>query len=376
MKSLVLLLLSAILLSFSIQVFAQQVENLLLHYEFNNDFTDSSPNEHDGVGANGMFVEDYLGNPESALSANGVDTYVDIPQLNELEPGFPITVAVRAKFDFLDGTQIPFTTDYSLNNHSGVWIQSGENGSFKAAFGNAQGGFNSSSRRGKTTVNSFKPDTWYNIVAVFSGPNNIEIYVDCKLQEGSYSGAALNIGYTDQPGSLCRKRANPEFILPPYYFDGAVDDFKMWNVALTEEEILNLCEPPKYECPDFSANIGEPCEMDGQIGVLNIFCECILETDTTQSLECRITIPNVFTPNGDGRNDRFIPNIDCELSEYQMLIFNRWGNLVFRTTDINIGWNGRNSKQKITPGVYFYTIEFTPKSDMPNTTSGKITLLE
>lgn len=63
-----------------------------------------------------------------------------------------------------------------------------------------------------------------------------------------------------------------------------------------------------------------------------------------------IDVPNVFTPNSDGVNDRFEVNgIRCK----SLVIVNRWGNTVFGTTGI-INWDGANQNE----GVYFYKMEF------------------
>lgn len=53
-------------------------------------------------------------------------------------------------------------------------------------------------------------------------------------------------------------------------------------------------------------------------------------------------VPNSFTPNGDGTNDVFLPVITSgvDLGNYQLLIFNRWGQVVFSTTDPTMGWDG------------------------------------
>lgn len=51
-------------------------------------------------------------------------------------------------------------------------------------------------------------------------------------------------------------------------------------------------------------------------------------------------IPTAFTPNNDGLNDFFKPVIGGNLKRYQFNVFNRWGQVVFTTTEINKGWNG------------------------------------
>jgi gliding motility-associated-like protein len=67
-------------------------------------------------------------------------------------------------------------------------------------------------------------------------------------------------------------------------------------------------------------------------------------------------LPNVFTPNGDGANDLYIPFPYCFIESIEMQIYNRWGNLVFETTDPDINWDGKNLKgNDVAEGVYFYT---------------------
>jgi len=69
-----------------------------------------------------------------------------------------------------------------------------------------------------------------------------------------------------------------------------------------------------------------------------------------------IPIPNAFTPNGDGLNDSFKP-FPSLVTDYKMIIFNKFGEKVFESFDINIGWDGY-FKGKIVQDVYVYVIEF------------------
>ena len=75
--------------------------------------------------------------------------------------------------------------------------------------------------------------------------------------------------------------------------------------------------------------------------------------------EYALYIPNAFTPlTGNGLNDEFKP-YGYGIKEFKMMIFNRWGELVFTSKDLNIGWNGKkDGKEEISPlGVYAYFIE-------------------
>jgi len=68
-------------------------------------------------------------------------------------------------------------------------------------------------------------------------------------------------------------------------------------------------------------------------------------------------LPNVFSPNGDGFNDFFVPFPYRYIKDIDLKIFNRWGDVVFETTDPKINWDGKHMKSKAqcSDGVYFYT---------------------
>lgn len=70
--------------------------------------------------------------------------------------------------------------------------------------------------------------------------------------------------------------------------------------------------------------------------------------------------PNVITPNGDGLNERFKLNAlrDPCFDKFEIKIFNRWGKVVFESTDIFFEWDGKTkSGRDASDGVYFYMIE-------------------
>ena len=81
-------------------------------------------------------------------------------------------------------------------------------------------------------------------------------------------------------------------------------------------------------------------------------------TVTTCVDNCPIyELPNVFTPNTDGTNDLYIPLTPYRyVKDIDIKIYNRWGNLVFTTTEPSINWNGKdmNTDKPCPDGVYFY----------------------
>ncbi|HNO71406.1 MAG TPA: gliding motility-associated C-terminal domain-containing protein, partial [Bacteroidia bacterium] len=72
-------------------------------------------------------------------------------------------------------------------------------------------------------------------------------------------------------------------------------------------------------------------------------------------------VPNAITPgNKDGKNDMFLPvYAEIETKNYDMKIFDRWGNLVFHTTDIKKGWDGKYNDNKLQEDSYVYSIKYS-----------------
>jgi len=100
----------------------------------------------------------------------------------------------------------------------------------------------------------------------------------------------------------------------------------------------------------------------------------IVSIDTT---DCNgVFIPNVFTPNGDGKNDFFqviIKGAKC----YNIKIYNRWGVLVYEGGDALSGWNGIVQKSGLpaSDGTYYYIINYCNYENVPAKRDGFLTLI-
>lgn len=89
-------------------------------------------------------------------------------------------------------------------------------------------------------------------------------------------------------------------------------------------------------------------------------------------------IPNAFTPDGNGRNDIFIPVYSNIVSDgYELLIFDRWGNLVLQSNEPAEGWNGRfkNSGEMAQQDVYVYKVRYTDNLGRKYELMGHVTLI-
>ncbi len=91
---------------------------------------------------------------------------------------------------------------------------------------------------------------------------------------------------------------------------------------------------------------------------------------------CDLSVPNVFSPNGDGKNEFFHVVADG-YSDYHLLIFNRWGLKVFESKDHNILWNGKvnNTGNDAPDGTYYYIFTAIDYYKMPYQEHGFLTLI-
>jgi len=74
---------------------------------------------------------------------------------------------------------------------------------------------------------------------------------------------------------------------------------------------------------------------------------------------CNIDMPNAFTPNGDGKNDRFYPLNAVKSEQLELTIYNRWGQQIFKTNNWKQGWNGTMNGQPQPTGVYVWMLRYT-----------------
>ncbi len=76
--------------------------------------------------------------------------------------------------------------------------------------------------------------------------------------------------------------------------------------------------------------------------------------------ECDFYLPNAFTPNNDGLNETFHPVYYCDVNDYNLQIFNRWGELIYSTDNIEREWNGRFNSKAVAQGIYLYVVKYKP----------------
>lgn len=105
-----------------------------------------------------------------------------------------------------------------------------------------------------------------------------------------------------------------------------------------------------------------------------------LGTQTNASVEIKVAVcqdlyvPNAFTPDGDNLNDEFIVKGE-NIQDFTMTIFSRNGQLVFETSDIHKGWDGKVRGKMGEPGFYTYKINYTDSIGKSHEKKGQLLLL-
>lgn len=132
---------------------------------------------------------------------------------------------------------------------------------------------------------------------------------------------------------------------------------QLWNFAGMDSTGE---ESPDYTFPNTDSADYKVClTVTSDSGCINQQCQVI-----TVSGILSVFVPTAFTPNGDLLNDYFIPSIaGTEVSDYEFLVYNRWGNLVFSSNNPEIGWDGthRTSGDKLGADVFTWRMEFKNK---------------
>lgn len=88
-----------------------------------------------------------------------------------------------------------------------------------------------------------------------------------------------------------------------------------------------------------------------------------------------VFIPNAFSPNGDAVNDVFYVRSKGLQSIDFLRVFDRWGNLIFESKDVNVGWDGTYKGKMLAPGTYVYYLQATCSNGQAIMTQGNVALI-
>ena len=161
----------------------------------------------------------------------------------------------------------------------------------------------------------------------------------------------------------------------------AIDDLSLSKLELSIEDEIRICENQSIEIDLVSQIDNEllsSAEFSWNDGFIGPFRSFMPEGDLsiTATLDCgeipidisiviedcevNYYLPNVFTPNGDNRNDNFKIDIskNTSVSNFQLTVQDRWGNLIFITRSPERFWDGTFRSSPLASGQYFWRLNF------------------
>ena len=125
--------------------------------------------------------------------------------------------------------------------------------------------------------------------------------------------------------------------------------FYKWSIYHSSELIVTRNDK------DIRYTFSEPGSYRVVCSVNNATCASDSMEVTVAVAESYLAVPNVFTPNGDGKNDEFRVAYRS-LRDFHIWVYNRWGKLVYESTDPAKGWDGNINGRPAAEGAYFYVV--------------------
>lgn len=258
---------------------------------------------HDSVGNNDGTIYGAswtTGMIGGALSFDGVDDYVDVGNDNSLKPLLPVTLSAWIRLSSSGSTEYIMALDDQTSKYYGIWWYVRSAGDLAVGYGDG-GGRKIPDRRSKVGTTELEADTCYHIAAVVRGPTDMSLYIDGLEDGGTYSGSGGSLHYSSA-SSLIGMRHDSA-----YCFDGIIDDVRVYERALSDEEVWEVYQTglpvhPRMDVwPEtlvFYANEGGSNPAAQTISIRNIGAG-ILNYQITESCSWLEVDPNSGTSAGE-----------------------------------------------------------------------------
>lgn len=191
--------------------------------------------------------------------------------------------------------------------------------------------------------------------------------VICFNQSGSYTGSVsvtTNNGCTTQPAATPGVTVYPA---PHAAFDAnffettlIAPDFQLSNTSTGASQVYWTLGPDVYTTNTVLYSATKEGSWPVTLTAINTYgCRDSVTTLITVKPDFTFYAPNAFTPNQDINNESFLPmGVGWKDNTYQLSIFDRWGSLIFSTSDVYKGWNGRlKNNDAVQQDLYVWKVE-------------------
>jgi|GEM_PF-3925436 len=184
-----------------------------------------------------------------------------------------------------------------------------------------------------------------------NSPNSLTLVAEISLGE-CYSSDSLEILVQEVPSvdniNICYGNNLMELLNPNWVYSGNSEELIFIENSGTYTFTENL------DCGTISFDV-------------NVFVE---------ECDCQVYVPNAFTPNLDQVNPVFGPETVCQFDHYLFQIFNRWGELIFESTEADMKWPGTYKRNMVQDGIYTWRIKYsTLNNPVTEQLTGHVTVL-
>jgi len=173
-----------------------------------------------------------LGKLGQGMSFNGTSSNIAIANNSSLKPSLPVTLSAWFRTEDAGVRQNIITTD-TVSPYYGIWLQVSTTGKISISYGDG-GTPGPESRRTKDGATTLSANTWYNVTVVINGPTDINIYLNGVDDGGTYSGTGDALTYSTGEMFIGQASASNSV------FDGSIDEVRMYNRALSADEVTRL----------------------------------------------------------------------------------------------------------------------------------------
>lgn len=276
-------------------VFSQSLsDSLIAHYTFDGNALDMSGNGNHGTLFGPTAFTDRFGNSNAAFLFNGSSDYIHYLSNAKYKPAsFPISISMWVKSNDNSVIGTLFKNDVVVDIYTGIWIQIHSiTGKIEISYGDG-GTTDVAHRRTKLGTKNVNDNQWHFIAAVIRSPTDMDIWVDCQYDNGTYSGSGGNITHSNNGGSS----GYYDVIAGTEYYGGAIDDIRFYNRELTQTDLQSLyIYPQAYINPAIQnfelGNDTSICGLSSVVLNTNVSFPGIIYNWSTGANQSNITVNN------------------------------------------------------------------------------------
>ncbi|HEY0977581.1 MAG TPA: PKD domain-containing protein [Flavobacteriales bacterium] len=203
-------------------------------------------------------------------------------------------------------------------------------------------------------------------VHTYTEPGVYDVRLTVSTDSGCIASSTLLL--TDQVSVWPQPIAR--FMVDPLVTDLMDPNITVYDQSEDAEQLLYEVEGVQYTVPEFAHLFNDGGWHDVVLtAVSGLGC---VDTAVTRVFvgDHLFYAPNTFTPNGDGINDSWLPQVKGA-RKYKLEVFDRWGHSVFETTDPDRSWDGSGAGQ----GIYHYRAWLTEYGPLEREYRGSVSLL-